>query len=246
MVTAKSDKEKDVKAKASVSKKTSVTKSAAKKTSIEKTAINKLKKEVKKSVAKVDESLSKDSTSENRGVEEVANKSTSRVAVDKNNEAKQKEQKYSFLKSSNDKQLQGESKIGEVKNGVARATGRRKRAIAKVACREKSNAKIAISVNDLDYKQFFTKLIHQDIVYAPFALLGIKTGYVVNAEVFGGGKTGQADAMKLAISRCLALLSEEYAQLLRKASFLTRDARKVEPKKAGLKKARKKEQFSKR
>ena len=140
---------------------------------------------------------------------------------------------------------QGQGKIGEIKNGIARATGHRKRAIAKVSCGEKSG-QLSISVNDLDYKEFFTKLVHQEIVCAPFVLLGIKTGYVVNAEVFGGGKSGQADALKLGLSRCLAVLSEEYAKILRKNSFLTRDTRKVEPKKAGLKKARKKEQFSKR
>ena len=132
-----------------------------------------------------------------------------------------------------------------MKGDVVRATGRRKRAIAKVACAEKSG-QLSISVNQLDYKKYFTKLVCQDIVYAPFALLGIKTGYVVNAEVFGGGKTGQADALKLGLSKCLAMLSEEFNAILRKNSFLTRDARVVEPKKYGLKKARKQEQFSKR
>ena len=197
---------------------------SSKKTSIEKTASKKLKaevKEVKKEIQKEEEKVEK----------------TPAVEV--------KKPKMFFLKSSTEKKEQNQGKIGVVENGVARATGRRKRAIAKVSCKEKTG-KLAISVNDLDYKQFFTKAIHQDVVFSPFALLGIKTGYVVNAEVFGGGKTGQADALKLGLSRCLALLSEEYAQLLRKKSFLTRDARKVEPKKAGLKKARKKEQFSKR
>lgn len=244
MVAKKSDKDKDVKNKVSGGRKTSATKTTAK-TSIEKTAIKKLKKEVK-SVENGGEVVSKQDVVKDSDVKIENGKSSVNGSAGKKDDIKQREQKYSFLKSFSDKQTQGEGKIGEVKNGVARATGHRKRAIAKVACREKSNAKISISVNDLDYKKFFTKLIHQDIVYAPFALLGIKTGYVVNAEVFGGGKTGQADAMKLAISRCLSLLSDEYAKMLRKASFLTRDARKVEPKKAGLKKARKKEQFSKR
>ena len=246
MVVKKSDKVNSDKVKVSVGKKTSAAKSTVKKTSIEKTAINKLKKEVKKSVTDGNDAVSKEDAIEKSSFQDATRNISSSVSVEKKSEANPKEHKYSFLKSLNDKQLQGESKIGEVRNGVARATGHRKRAIAKVACKPKGNAKIAISVNDLDYKKFFTKLIHQDTVCAPFVLLGIKTGYVVNAEVFGGGKTGQADATKLAISRCLALLSEEYAKLLRKANFLTRDARKVEPKKAGLKKARKKEQFSKR
>ena len=244
MVAKKSDKEKDVKNKVSGGKKTSIGKATAK-TSIEKTAIKKLKKEVK-NADNGDKAVSKQDVVKNSDIKTKNGEISVNSSADNKDDIKQKEQKYSFLKSFSDKKTQGEGKIGEVKNGVARATGHRKRAIAKVACREKSNAKISISVNDLDYKKFFTKLIHQDLVYAPFALLGIKAGYVVNAEVFGGGKTGQADAMKLAISRCLSLLSEEYAKVLRKASFLTRDARKVEPKKAGLKKARKKEQFSKR
>ena len=128
---------------------------------------------------------------------------------------------------------------------VIRATGRRKQSIAKVAC-AKTTGDIVISVNKMEYKKYFTKLIHQQAVFAPFALLGIKNGYVVNAEVFGGGKTGQSDALKLGLSKCLALLSEEFSAILRKNSYLTRDARQVEPKKYGLKKARKKEQFSKR
>lgn len=128
---------------------------------------------------------------------------------------------------------------------VIRATGRRKKSIAKVACAQTSGD-IVISVNKMEYKKYFTKLVHQQSVFAPFALLGIKNGYVVNAEVFGGGKTGQSDALKLGLSKCLALLSEEFSAILRKNSYLTRDARQVEPKKYGLKKARKKEQFSKR
>ena len=128
---------------------------------------------------------------------------------------------------------------------IIRATGRRKQSIAKVAC-AKASGEVVISVNKVEYKKYFTKLTHQQAVFAPFALLGIKNGYVVNAEVFGGGKTGQSDALKLGLSKCLSLLSEEFSAILRKNSYLTRDSRQVEPKKYGLKKARKKEQFSKR
>ena len=130
-------------------------------------------------------------------------------------------------------------------SGAIRETGRRKTSVAKVALVAKSGD-LQITVNGLDYKQYFTKLIHQDIVFAPFALLGITGGYVVNIATNGGGKSGQADAIKLGLSKCLANASEEFNITLRKHSFLTRDARQVEPKKYGLKKARKKEQFSKR
>ena len=222
MVAKKNDNKVDV----AESKKAVVAKKSAK-PSVKKTAISKLKAEVKD----VKESKTE---SQNIQSEKKVIKDNKMVSAPK-----------AFLLKTDNKKVQNVGKIGEVKNGVASATGHRKRAIAKVFCKEKSG-KLAISVNNLDYKDFFTKLIHQDIVFAPFALLGVKTGYVVNAEVFGGGKSGQADALKLGLSRCLSLLSEEYATMLRKHSFLTRDARKVEPKKAGLKKARKKEQFSKR
>ena len=146
---------------------------------------------------------------------------------------------------NNAKNNQNKGKIGEIKGNVIRATGHRKRAVAKVSCKNTDN-KISIIVNGLDYKKFFTKLLHQDTVFSPFELLSIKTGFAVEAKVFGGGKSGQADAFKLGLSRCLSLVSEEYEKLLKKNSFLTRDSRKVEPKKSGLKKARKREQFSKR
>lgn len=130
-------------------------------------------------------------------------------------------------------------------SGAIRETGRRKTSVAKVALTSKSGD-VQITVNGLDYKKYFTKLIHQDIVFAPFAVLGVANGYVVNVVTNGGGKSGQADAIKLGLSKCLASASDEFNVILRKHSFLTRDARQVEPKKYGLKKARKKEQFSKR
>lgn len=137
------------------------------------------------------------------------------------------------------------SKTVKSGSGAIRETGRRKTSVAKVALVVKSGD-LQITVNGLDYKQYFTKLIHQDIVFAPIALLEITSGYSVNIVVKGGGKSGQADAIKLGLSKCLANVSEEFNVILRKHSFLTRDARQVEPKKYGLKKARKKEQFSKR
>ena len=190
-----------------------------------KVAIKKLKAEVKKAKQEVKRSAStKEVSKANQKKENVVQKVSSFIKADKN---------------------QNKGKIGEVKGNVIRATGHRKRAIAKVTCKN-TNDKISITVNGLDYKKFFTKLLHQDTVFSPFELLSIKTGFIVEAKVFGGGKSGQADAFKLGLSRCLSLVSEEYERLLKNNSFLTRDSRKVEPKKPGLKKARKKEQFSKR
>lgn len=206
-----------------VAKKGSKTASkAVKKTTATKTASAKVKKVVKETEKK----------------EVVAKKETPKAT---------KEVKVIAKKNT---KVQGESKkvkkTTSKKGEVVRATGKRKTSVAKVACFVKDGEKVSILVNELDYKKYFTKLLNQDAVYSPFALIGVNTGYVVEAEVNGGGKTGQADAIKLGISKCLAMLSEEYGKLLRKNSFLTRDARQVEPKKYGLKKARKKEQFSKR
>ncbi len=137
------------------------------------------------------------------------------------------------------------SRLGEVRDGKVRAVGKRKTSVAKVALFE-SDGKNTILVNGIDYSKFFSKSMNRIAVYSPFVLLGIESGYTVEAVVSGGGKTGQADSVKLGLSKCLAILSDEYCKKLRKSSFLTRDARAVEQKKAGLKKARKKEQFSKR
>ena len=220
--------------KSDVKKSVTGNKKVAVKSGVEKTAIKKLKEEVNKTKVEVVKKQHEDKVS----AENVANNKEKK-------ENKKENKAPMFIKIDTKQKVQNEGKIGEIKHGVAYATGHRKRSIAKVACKEKSG-KLSISVNNLEYNQFFTKLLHQNIVMAPFVLLGIKTGYVVKAEVFGGGKSGQADALKLGLSRCLSVMSEEYAKVLRKNSFLTRDARKVEPKKAGLKKARKKEQFSKR
>ena len=180
----------------------------------------------------------------------VANTKVKKAIAEPKVEVKTDDKKTIVVKKTATKDLnKKENKVAKVKNtasgDVIRATGRRKKSVAKVAC-VKSSGDIVISVNQMEYKKYFTKLIHQQTVFAPFALLGIKNGYVVNAEVFGGGKTGQSDALKLGLSKCLSLLSEEFSAVLRKNSYLTRDARQVEPKKYGLKKARKKEQFSKR
>lgn len=235
-MTTKKDKE--IKSNPKVAKKTTIKKSenaSTKAVVAKKTAISKLKSEVKKTKNVKDKKKIK--TTEEK--QEHNKKDTLLEAVDKQKKA------TVVLKINTSKKQQNEGKIGEISNNIARATGHRKRAIAKVMCHKK-NEKLSIIVNGLDYKKFFTKSIHQSIVLSPFTLLQIESGYIVDAKVFGGGKSGQADAFKLGLSRCLSLFSEENAKILRKNSFLTRDTRKVEPKKAGLKKARKKEQFSKR
>ena len=231
---------------------TGVEKRSKKVAGIEKTAIKKLKNEVKSVKKKAKETNKIVDKKENGNGKEVVvaeNKSilaktsnkTPAIVV-KNDVAIVNNKKNENNSIKSDKA----NKLGVLNGNIAYATGKRKRSVAKVCCKYKDGINLEINVNSIDYKRFFTKLMNQKTVYSPFALLSVNTGYIVKAEVFGGGKSGQADALKLGISKCLTMLSEEYGKILRKNSFLTRDARIVEPKKYGLKKARKKEQFSKR
>jgi small subunit ribosomal protein S9 len=126
------------------------------------------------------------------------------------------------------------------------ATGRRKTAIAKVRVYEKS-AKPLVVINDVDPEQYFAK--NQTLtekVYAPLNLFDLKGKYGVSVKVLGGGITGQAEAIRLGISRALLLIKEDYKKELKVSGYLTRDPREVERKKPGLKKARRAPQWKKR
>jgi len=103
-----------------------------------------------------------------------------------------------------------------------------------------------ITVNGRDLAQYFPRPNYQTSVSAPLRLLEVNTRYDVVARVEGGGLTGQAEAVRHGIARALAEESQEARGELKVAGFLTRDARAVERKKYGLKKARKRPQFSKR
>jgi small subunit ribosomal protein S9 len=103
-----------------------------------------------------------------------------------------------------------------------------------------------ITVNGRDYTEYFPRPIYQTTVAAPLQILEAQNRYDVVAQVHGGGPTGQADAVRHGIARALAEESQEARSELKEAGLLTRDARAVERKKYGLKKARKRPQFSKR
>ena len=125
----------------------------------------------------------------------------------------------------------------------AHAVGRRKTSIARVYAADGTGK---ITVNKRDLKDYFPKGTSRYVVEQPFALLDLMGKYDLNINVKGGGSTGQAGAIRLAISRILASLNPSDRGALKKAGFLTRDARKVERKKYGLAGARKSYQFSKR
>ena len=121
--------------------------------------------------------------------------------------------------------------------------GRRKTAVARVYV---SSGKGNITVNDRELNDYFSTATLQYKVKQPFALTDTEGNYDVKVNVYGGGITGQAEAVRLALSRVLCEVDEENRLLLKPEGLLTRDPRMVERKKFGQKKARKKFQFSKR
>ena len=121
--------------------------------------------------------------------------------------------------------------------------GRRKASVARIYM---SKGKGVITVNKKDYKDFFSVEVLQKKVVQPFSALELEGKFDVKANVNGGGNTGQADAIKLAIARALCKLDVENRPALKAEGLLTRDPRVVERKKPGQKKARKKFQWVKR
>ncbi|TAI47075.1 30S ribosomal protein S9 [Flagellimonas allohymeniacidonis] len=126
---------------------------------------------------------------------------------------------------------------------VVHKIGRRKTAVARVYL---SEGKGNITVNKKDYKDYFSTATLQYKVQQAFALTGNEDSYDVKVNVYGGGITGQAEAIRLALSRAMCEINEENRTVLKPEGLLTRDPRMVERKKFGQKKARKKFQFSKR
>jgi small subunit ribosomal protein S9 len=121
--------------------------------------------------------------------------------------------------------------------------GRRKEAIVRVRLVPGSGA---FRLNGRSLEQYFPNKVHQQLVREPFVTLDKAEQYDVVGILKGGGVTGQAGALRLAIARALVELEAEDRPALKKAGFLTRDARVKERKKYGLKKARKAPQYSKR
>ncbi len=121
--------------------------------------------------------------------------------------------------------------------------GRRKTAVARIYL---SEGKGNITVNDKAYDSYFTTDTLQYKVLQPLTLTENIETYDIKAKVFGGGITGQAEAIRLAITRALVEIDPEHRIVLKPEGLLTRDPRMVERKKFGQKKARKKFQFSKR
>jgi small subunit ribosomal protein S9 len=126
---------------------------------------------------------------------------------------------------------------------LVQSTGRRKQAVARVRLR---NGEGVITINKRPLEEYFPSETHRMIVTEPLRLTTTAEMYDVDATMDGGGVSGQAGALRLGIARALIELDPELRGTLKKAGFLTRDAREKESKKYGLKKARKAPQYSKR
>jgi len=126
---------------------------------------------------------------------------------------------------------------------IINTLGRRKTSVARVYLQKGSGA---VTVNNKDYKEFFPVAMLQSKIQQPFNLTETVGQYDVKVNVMGGGINGQAEAIRLGISRALVKISEEMKPALKAEGLMTRDPRMVERKKPGQPKARKKFQFSKR
>lgn len=126
---------------------------------------------------------------------------------------------------------------------VINALGRRKEAVARIYL---SEGKGQITINNRDLQNYFPAATLQYIVKQPLILLGVDGNFDIKVNLDGGGITGQAQALRLAIARALVKINPEDKSALRAQGFMTRDSRVVERKKPGRPKARKRFQFSKR
>lgn len=126
---------------------------------------------------------------------------------------------------------------------LTQTTGRRKEAIARVRLRPGTGV---VTVNGKAFEAYFTTAAQRMIVSEPLRVTSTTEAYDVDATIIGGGVAGQAGAMRMGIARSLVELDPEQRATLKKAGLLTRDSRKKESKKYGLKKARKAPQYTKR
>jgi small subunit ribosomal protein S9 len=126
---------------------------------------------------------------------------------------------------------------------LTQTTGRRKQAVARVRFRPGDGK---ITINKRAFEEYFTSATHRMVVTDPLRLTNTAEAYDIDATIDGGGVSGQANAMRLGIARSLIGVDPELRAALKRAGFLTRNAREKESKKYGLKKARKAPQYSKR
>lgn len=128
-------------------------------------------------------------------------------------------------------------------NPLVQATGRRKESVARVRLRDGSGT---VTLNGRPLENYFPTMSTRIRVMEPLSITETQGRYDIEATLNGGGRTGQADALRLGIARALIKVEPELRDTLKKAGLLTRDARVVESKKYGLRKARRAPQYTKR
>ena len=126
---------------------------------------------------------------------------------------------------------------------LTQTTGRRKEAVARARLRPGTGQH---TINGRPFAEYFPTAVQRMVVAEALRVTGLEESYDVDATMHGGGVSGQAGALRMAIARALVELDPEYRATLKKAGLLTRDPRKKESKKYGLKKARKAPQYTKR
>ena len=126
---------------------------------------------------------------------------------------------------------------------LTQTTGRRKEAVARVRLRPGTGK---VVINGREFEDYFPNALQRAAATEAFRVVEAETRYDVDCDIQGGGIAGQAGALRMAIARSILELDEEKRSVLRKAGLLTRDSRKKESKKYGLKKARKAPQYTKR
>ena len=126
---------------------------------------------------------------------------------------------------------------------LTQTTGRRKEAVARVRLRPGTGK---VVINGREFEDYFPNALQRAAATEALRVVEAETTYVVDCDIQGGGIAGQAGALRMAIARSILELDEEKRSVLRKAGLLTRDSRKKESKKYGLKKARKAPQYTQR
>ena len=126
---------------------------------------------------------------------------------------------------------------------LTQTTGRRKEAVARVRLRPGTGK---VVINGREFEDYFPNALQRAAATEAFRVVEAETTYDVDCDIQGGGIAGQAGALRMAVARSILELDEEKRSVLRKAGLLTRDSRKKESKKYGLKKARKAPQYTKR
>ena len=126
---------------------------------------------------------------------------------------------------------------------LTQTTGRRKEAVARVRLRPGTGK---VVINGREFEDYFPNALQRAAATEAFRVVEAETTYDVDCDIQGGGIAGQAGALRMAIARSILELDDKKRSVLRKAGLLTRDSRKKESKKYGLKKARKAPQYTKR